>query len=94
MTTETKAVRVHSWDDLNSPGCFMFDEQKRSMLLVCPCGECLRIRSIPLDAYPNDKVPRWHWDGNEDLPTLTPSILDKGGCGWHGFLTAGVFRSC
>lgn len=45
--------------------------------------------------------PTWQWDGNADAPTLTPSIncLSHGpngekyaGCGWHGWLTAGVFK--
>ena len=35
----------------------------------------------------------WKWDGNEESPTLTPSILNRC-CGWHGYLTAGVFVSC
>lgn len=46
----------------------------------------------------------WHWDGNREAPTLTPSI----GChpsanasaapgskySWHGHLTAGRFEAC
>lgn len=37
----------------------------------------------------------WEWDGDQDRPTLKPSIrhLDKR-CGWHGYLTAGEFRPC
>lgn len=38
-----------------------------------------------------DKERVWGWDGNEE-PTITPSILDQGH--WHGYLTAGFFRSC
>ena len=40
--------------------------------------------------------PSWLWDGNEDYPTLTPSI----GCGpknekdWHGYMTAGRLKAC
>lgn len=36
--------------------------------------------------------PTWQWDGNPDKPTLTPSINCKG-C-WHGWLTAGEFKTC
>ena len=36
---------------------------------------------------PQGKV--WEWDGNSDKPTVKPSI-NCGGCGWHGFITAGV----
>lgn len=34
----------------------------------------------------------WGWDGNEDKPTLTPSLLNPGQ--WHGYLTAGRLVSC
>ena len=34
----------------------------------------------------------WGWDGDEDAPTLTPSILSHGV--WHGYLTKGRLISC
>jgi hypothetical protein len=36
-------------------------------------------------------APTWDWDGNEQAPTLSPSINcnGTGGCGWHGFIQAG-----
>lgn len=37
-------------------------------------------------------APTWRWDGNFEQPTLTPSINCVSGCGWHGHLTAGVFK--
>lgn len=45
-------------------------------------------RGVPDDAYPG--MARWTAEGRtfDDL-TVTPSILIKGGCGWHGFVTAG-----
>ena len=40
----------------------------------------------------------WHVTAGEaakpETVTLAPSIHHSGGCGWHGFLTAGVFTSC
>jgi hypothetical protein len=37
---------------------------------------------------------RWLWNGDKDLPTISPSILvhDVPGFtqGWHGFLTDGI----
>jgi hypothetical protein len=33
----------------------------------------------------------WGWDGNEDKPTLTPSILAPDQ--WHGYLRAGRLES-
>lgn len=32
---------------------------------------------------------RWHWDGNMEAPTITPSIGCDARCGWHGHITAG-----
>lgn len=54
---------------------------------VCPgCGEMGGIQFSPSG---------WMWDGNRDAPTCTPSILhDVASCGWHGYLTAGEFRTC
>lgn len=38
-------------------------------------------------------IPReWGWDGNEDRPTLVPSILNEGE--WHGHLQGGELRGC
>lgn len=34
----------------------------------------------------------WGWDGNEDKPTITPSIHSIGR--WHGWLKAGKLESC
>lgn len=36
----------------------------------------------------------WTWDGDEDAPTLTPSVFVNPPTGWHGFITAGVMRGC
>lgn len=44
------------------------------------------IVNIPLCV--SEKIPTcWLWDGNKELPTITPSINVVGQ--WHGFLTAG-----
>ena len=66
----------------------------------CPCGRC-GIRCYvpfhnPLDGVPavESRGPHWNRSGETfDTLTLTPSILrstDKGGCGWHGFVTNGA----
>jgi hypothetical protein len=50
-------------------------------------------RAVPAEAMP--QMPRWAASGStfEDLST-TPSILLKGGCGWHGFITKGDVTTC
>lgn len=78
------------------------DETKApaGILFGCPCG-CGTLHSVGFDTHESQR-PRWHWDGNRESPTLTPSINilqhdDAGnriGEHWHGFLTTGEFRSC
>lgn len=70
------------------------------ILFGCPCG-CGQMKAVAFRSH-NDRRPLWAWDGNRESPTLTPSILiyqmndagEKTGEHWHGFLTAGEFRSC
>ena len=71
------------------------------IMCTCPCGNCDELRDLyvpftnPLDGGPlvNDGHATWQRTGDTfDTLTLTPSILrsiDKGGCGWHGFITNG-----
>lgn len=93
------ARRVTEFDDLQKPGQFMFTGRQDwaghgGMIFVCPCG-CGSPRCITFRGTPNpDNHPTWEWDGNEDKPTLTPSLLSTTGCKWHGFLTEGEFHSC
>ena len=71
------------------------DEKKsyRSMWFVCPCG-CGNNSAIPI-VHPSSAVKEgWTWDGNEQLPTLTPSIQKLVSCHWHGHLTKGIFTPC
>lgn len=70
------------------------------IMFGCPCG-CGAAQFIHVKPYAEPR-PLWTWDGNRESPTCTPSILihqmndaaEKVGEHWHGFLTAGVFRSC
>lgn len=71
--------------------------------LACPCG-CDRGLFVafrnPLDGGPplHDERHLWERTGDTfDAMTLRPSILrakEKGGCGWHGFITAGEVTTC
>lgn len=72
------------------------------ILFVCPNGKRCSVAMGPTpEPRPTDKEPGiWGWDGNRDAPTLTPSInclaekdgKPTSGCGWHGFITAGVMK--
>ncbi len=63
----------------------------------CPCGcdqRCFIPFENPLDGGPacltTPEHPAWKRTGETfETLTLTPSILRKGGCGWHGFTTEG-----
>lgn len=70
----------------NNPDVF----PRRFLWFVCPCG-CGNCSHIPIKS---DQQDGWQWDGNEQQPTLTPSIQKLISCRWHGYLRAGVFQSC
>lgn len=69
----------------------------------CPCG-CDRRGFVafrnPLDGGPPLHGEQHLWDRTGETfeaLTLRPSILrakEKGGCGWHGFITAGEVTQC
>lgn len=102
------AVFAANFDDdeaLVPAGYFHFADgydgtQDVGILFGCPCG-CGSLNYVAVKPYAGTG-PQWAWDGNRDAPTLTPSILihqmnqaaEKIGEHWHGYLTAGQFRSC
>lgn len=96
MTVGVRALRI---DDraarLATPGGFKYGralegERPCGMHFTCPCG-CGRDGWLP---FRPESSPSWEWDGDRDAPTLRPSVLQVGGCGWHGWLRAGVWVPC
>lgn len=66
-------------------------ESPERLHFLCPCG-CGSTAGIAVKGE-----HAWQWDGDKEKPTATPSILVNGrgqGCGWHGYLTNGVFQEC
>lgn len=59
--------------------------------IVLPCAGGRRAACVlRVTLGPADEAERrWHWDGNMDEPTLTPSIGCDQRCGWHGHLIKG-----
>jgi hypothetical protein len=64
-----------------------YDLKWKHIWLKLPNGT---VSAIDLNGSP--RQPCWHWDGNEDKPTLAPSVHHLGG--WHGYVRAGRMESC
>lgn len=54
--------------------------------------DAIRVTRDPAKHGGTDGAHTWLWDGNEDKPTLHPSLHWKGR--WHGHLQAGQLKSC
>ena len=67
------------------------DGQIACLSFTCPCG-CGSVGTLPIK--PGYSNPQWAWDGNQERPTLSPSVLKLTPCGWHGYLRAGVWERC
>lgn len=78
-----------------------------ALICDCPCGCGTQedgyglaiMLANPLDGgLPIRDRPLWQRTGEMfETLTLTPSILrskERGGCGWHGFITAGEVLTC
>lgn len=103
---EVQGRKVNSVDELSQPGDFFIDDVfdgKANFYFRCPCGcngrhefsSGTRFELIYI-ATGEKQQHYWQWDGNAETPTLSPSIwlrIENGGCGWHGFLQNGVWRS-
>lgn len=100
MGVVIKARRVQSYDDLKQVGDFYWnvreDGKRRFICFVRP-GEPVTWKAVTMIEVGGSG---WGWDGNEEQPTLTPSIwVNKGKANpdageWHGYLTKGEFVSC
>ena len=62
--------------------------------VILPSGSTCTIplRPVPQTGRPINGGHSWQWDGNEDKPTLTPSINAEGS--WHGWVRSGRMESC
>ena len=49
------------------------DARNAGILFGCPCG-CGSMFGVGFDTHESAR-PHWHWDGNAERPTLTPSLL-------------------
>jgi hypothetical protein len=74
------------------PGTFAWNgDPPQGIWSICPCG-CGTRTMLPV--HLNGGGRGWHWDGNLDAPTLSPSIFHYNGPNdphWHGFLRGGYW---
>lgn len=74
------------------PGSFGWGEESsdgiRYLYIVIPGSSSSGFDALRCFRGPDRGIEReWSWDGNEEKPTLSPSILNEGE--WHGYLRAG-----
>lgn len=92
------ARKVGGFSEAKQPGDFFITAPNvheggaRRLSFLCPCG-CGDLAGIRIRDDGQQMDGAWAWDGNEEQPTCTPSILINKGH-WHGYLTAGVFVEC
>ena len=87
-----KMQRRDKFTLLNEAGCFWwrFMDGKRSLIVALPNQRWERgyfPSAWPVD-QPNSTGDQWSWDGNEDEPTLSPSLHAVGE--WHGWVQNGM----
>lgn len=90
MNTESINTQKVEIGHMTQPGDFCFSADLDHLYLILPGSKHADCIPIRLGEPGGERV--WGWDGNEESPTLTPSILAHGQ--WHGFLRAGRLESC
>jgi len=72
--------------------CFLNNDELLALRFGDDAFTGLVILPVSENAMPGK--PHWQWNGNKELPTLTPSILVHANHGWsegwHGYLTDGT----
>ena len=84
---------MSAWDvafiDEEEEGYLEFDEKGRGEFHFGYVHGQMDCKPTTRDSEP---AAEWTWDGNEDAPTLTPSVHHVGA--WHGWIRAGRMESC
>jgi hypothetical protein len=87
--------RVDDSSSIDNVGEFTWTEVAgiRHILFAIPdpkphCLDDYVMNQLPVRLGENTPGKSWVWDGNEDAPTLTPSVHCLGH--WHGWVRAGA----
>lgn len=92
MNTESVNCRKVEFGKMERVGDFCFAEDLTWLYMWTPGAngpDAIRIVRTEAEARKSDR--RWIWDGNEQAPTLLPSLLTPE---WHGYFRAGRMESC
>lgn len=93
MTRVDPPASASAWDLAVGEFYFRTDLQEQRWMTCMLPGDTLAFLPIrPLLNVHINGGHSWEFDGNEDSPTLTPSVNAEGQ--WHGFITAGRAVSC
>jgi len=88
-TESVQCRKVAFGTGMEKPGDFCFDESRTTLYVWYP--ETSAPDAIAISRSPSCDSRVWLWDGNEDAPSLYPSL---GSWTWHGWLNAGKLTSC
>lgn len=73
------------------PGAIYIMQRDKTIAMKCPgCGKSSAMEVYPA-GQPKPASPSWELSGLPDKITLKPSINCVGCCGWHAYLTNGVY---
>jgi len=90
MNRESITCRRVNFGEMEKVGDFSFADNLKHINIWLP-GQ-LSPDAIQITTDKGRNEPRiWFWDGNQEQPTITPSIHLVGH--WHGHLTAGKLIS-
>lgn len=90
MNTQSIECRKVKFGEMAQEGDFTFSDDFETIYVWLPGvkgSDALRIKK----GNPGGERV-WGWDGNENSPTLTPSIHAPGQ--WHGYMRSGKLVSC
>ena len=82
--------RVAGFDEIERAGDFYWNlriKGVRRLVFTEPALEGHEVVSIPVARGDGGRGAHWGWDGNEERPTLKPSVHTFGV--WHGWIRDG-----
>lgn len=90
MNTESVDGRKVEFGLMEKVGDFTFDAEHKHIYVWLPGSSGPDAIQIQKGDAGGPRI--WGWDGNEEKPTITPSINATGQ--WHGYMRAGKLVSC